>query len=308
MKSARRRAYIERKTKKTPSSFRFWTIAVISAFILGLIILIGRSARIWKGDDKAIIVYKNSIGDIAVSVLNPKLSEITTFEIPGDTQVELSQNYGTLRIKNVWQFGVNEKLGGTLLAETVTQNFLFPVKYWCKDDPGISEKSFSKLFHFVFTPGMTNVPLADRVGMAVFTIRMQDSSRSVIDLAKSQFLSKKLLNDGQVGYLLDGKMSERLTVYFSDAEMSSGSIKVNITDATLSPGVAEKVGEIIEVLGGKVVSIEKKVAGEDVDCTVVGKNSIVVRKIADLFSCKLGSGQSMFDIDLKIGKGFAQRF
>lgn len=310
MKSARRQAYVARKNKnikekKNGSLFKL----LIPALILALSYLfIKINTNFWNGKDKTSIVYRNSSGDIGVTILDPILSEMTTLVIPGDTQVDVARNYGTYRIKNVWQLGVDEKIDGSLLTETVTQNFLFPVFLWTGKSPGLDEGSVKNILDFIFFPGQTNISFCDRLHIAAFSIKTPVLNRTEINLGESKFLDKKVLNDGQSGYLISGPISQRLTVYFSDIDMENGNIKVNITDATGVIGVSEKLGEILEVLGGKIVSIDKKGLSEDVDCVVMGNNSAVVAKIAKLFSCKIEKKQTQFDLDIEIGTKFAERF
>ncbi len=311
MKSARRQAYVARKNqnqkkeRKKSSLFRFFIPALL---IVGIYLFIKLNTNVWNGNDKISVVYKDNNGDIGITILDPVLSETTTLIIPGDTQVDVARNYGTYRIRNVWQLGIDEKIGGSLLAETVTQNFLFPVSLWSSRPPGLDKGNMKSILDFVFFPGQTNISFCDRVHMAAFSVKMSALGRTEIDLGKSKFLDKKTLNDGQSGYLISGQISQRLTVYFSDNDMESGNVKVNISDATGSSGVSERLGEILEVMGGKIVSIDKKGSAEEIDCVVMGNNADVVKKIASLFSCKIDKKETSFDLDIKIGTKFAERF
>jgi hypothetical protein len=97
-------------------------------------------------------------------------------------------------------------------------------------------------------------------------------------------------------------------MYFSDNELGTQSLKVNIVDATGSLGVSEKVGEILQVIGGKVVSVEKKTTPEANDCTLYGTNKEIVDRISNLFSCEKGVEKSNFDLDIHLGSKFAERF
>ena len=315
MKSARRQAYVARKkahvaqkNKKTKRRFSYLKFLLPLALFLVTYLIIGGSTHVWNGKDKLSLVYKTKDEDIGVTILDPGLTEITTLIIPGDTQVDVARNYGTLRIKNVWQLGINEKVGGTLLAETVTQNFLFPVYLWSETLPALASGNLSGVLDFIFFPGSTNISFGDRLRAGIFALRVQEIGKTSIDLGKSRFLDKGILADGQPGYLLTGPMSQRLTIYFSDNAVGGQDVRVNITDATGMFGVSEKLGEILQVIGGKVVSIDKKPVSEEIDCIVTGKYKDAVKKISRLFSCKIGSTKSSFDLDIEIGKKFAERF
>jgi len=241
--------------------------------------------------------------------MDPKLDEITTLVIPGDTQVDVAHNFGTLRIKNVWQLGINEKVGGSLLPQTITNNFFFPVFLWSENNAGSLEKNgITGILHFIFLPGATNVPFGDRLQMGLFALRIQNLGKTEIDLGQSQFLTKQKLSDGQTGYVISGPISQRLTVYFSDNEVGNQNLKVDIVNATGVPEVADTVGQILEVIGGKVVSVDKILQPENTDCIVIGMNAGLVKKISNLFSCQIGKGTTNFDLEIQLGQKFAARF
>jgi hypothetical protein len=308
MRSARRRALIEKRKKTVLVSGLFFKIFLPVVIILGLFAFFKLSTKYWNGQDKFALAYRLESGDVAVSVLDPKLDELTTLVIPGDAEVEVAKNYGEFRIKNVWQLGVNEKLGGNLMSSTITQNFLFPVFLWSDSDAkALTDGSVLGILRFMFFPKSTNITFGDRVSTGVFALKVGVSGKNLLDLGKNQFLTKKRLNDGQLGYVLAGAVSQRLTVYFTDNAFAEKSLRVAIGDATESPGVADKVGQIIEVMGGKVVSIDKKEA-VDTDCVVFGIDAKAVKKVAALFSCKTGVSRGNFDLEIDLGQAFAKRF
>jgi len=259
-------------------------LLVLLVAVFGIIFKL--NTRYWNGEDKVNVVEQNSDGGVSVKVYDPKLEEIVTLIIPGETEISVSRNLGILRLKNVWQLSVNEKIGGKLLTQTVTKNFLFPVFLWKGSD------------------GSTNVPFGDRLLIWIFEKRTKNLQKTEIDLGKSQFVRKLKLNDGEIGYKLPGAISERLTVYFVDNDFLVDSPKVYIKDATGTFGVSENVGRVIEVMGGKVVTIEKA-QGQDSDCTVWGT---LAKKIVRIFDCKVDKRTSNFDLEIVLGKSFAKRF
>ncbi len=308
MRSAQRRNRLEKKTRRNNLlvAVKFLIIPLV---LLLLFILVKLSTKYWNGNDKFIYTYRLESGDVAVTIADPKLSEETTLVIPGDTQTDVAGNYGTLRIKNVWKLSMNEKLGGSLLPRTITKDFLFPVFLWSDSDAqNLKKANVLGILKFILTPVKTNIPLGDRVSLGLFAFQVRSIDRTEIDLGQSKFLQKTTLKDGQTGYTLNGVISQRLTIYFSDNDFSGENVKVGIVDATGSSGVADNVGQIIQVLGGKVVSIDKKPAPSDSDCTVLGKNPKIVAKIAMLFDCRRSGGESTFDIELDLGSKFAKRF
>ena len=313
MRSARRRALIEKKKKAGKVTGLLIKIFLPIIIVIGFFLVLRSDIRYWNGHDKFILAYRLENGDAAVSVLDPILSELTTLVIPGDTKVDVARNYGELRIKNVWQLGANEKVGGGLLAETVTQNFLFPVFLWSDSDAkSLVGGNLGEILHFIFFPKSTNVSFSDRLSAGLFSLKIQDLGKSWLDLGKNQFLVKQILNDGQTGFVLNGPVSPRLTVYFSDNDFADKNLRVIINDATGIPGVADEVGQIIEVMGGKVISVNKIISGDKnytvSDCRVSGNDLKVVKKVADIFYCKTDKGAASVDLTIDLGQGFAKRF
>ena len=309
MKSARRKALIAKKRKEARGTFPLLKLLIPIVLIMVVFAFVKLSTHVWDGKNKIAVAYRSTDSSVGVIVIDPALSEITNIVIPGDTQIDVAQNYGTMLIKNVWQLGFNEKIKGRLLPETITQNFLFPVYLWADSSAsGLGEGDMDKIIRFMFIPGLTNVSFGDRLAMGLFAMKTQSFGRTTIDMGKSHFLDKTKLADGTSGYIISGTISQRLTMYFSDNEFGTQSLKVNIVDATGSLGVSEKVGEILQVIGGKVVSVEKKSTPEETDCTLYGTNREIVEKVSNLFSCEKGTAKSNFDLDIHLGSKFAERF
>jgi len=138
---------------------------------------------------------------------------------------------------------------------------------------------------------------------------VKNFKREEIDLSRSLALKRQKLVGGEVGYVLVGSMPANIAALFSDLGSGDKGTLVAIKDLTGKKGVAEKVGEIVEVLGAKVVAIAKEEAS-DFDCEVVGKDKREAKKLRQVFACLEGPGQPSGDLDLeiKIGRDFAKRF
>lgn len=271
------------KRKKLPLPYmKIFVAVLICLFLLGYL-FIRVNTHFWNGNDKIAKVVEKNNGDTEVVLIDPKFGEIIIFTIPGDTEVSVAKNYGVMRLKNVWQLGVNEGLGGSLVSQTVSQNFLFPLVLW----ENVERK--------------TNIPLGDRLFLRFFELKTKNLEKTEIDLAKSQFLRKGKLSDGEMGFKLNGKISERLTAYFNDPEFQNK--KIYIKDATGKFGITENMGRILEVFGGKIVAIEK-LPQEKLRCEVWGKNKKMVFKVAMLFSCKSQGEESNFDLEIRVGSEF----
>lgn len=296
----RHAVYAKQKIHKKPLSLLSKIFISVVVF-LGILLFLKLNTKYWNGKDKLSFTFRQGNGDIGIAIADPKLLELTVMTIPAETQIEVARGFGTMRIKNVWQLAQNEGLDGRLMSDTVSQNFLFPVFLW-------SETEFTSLFKFIFFSGRSNIPLGDRIEIGLFVLKLSTSQISQIDLGKSQFLQKEILKDGEGGFVLSRKVSEYLTVYFSDNQIAQSGLRVSISDGTGKFGVSEKVGGIMEVLGGKVISIEKDSTVGKEGCTVIGPNLNINRKISSLFSCnKIKNGEDGF-LRIILGTDFAKIF
>lgn len=297
-KSARR----EKRHKKNLKG-QYLPFVKIGLWILVLLIgfsFLFFSTKYWDGVNKFSVVTQEPGGDVKVTILDPKLTEITILTIPGDTQVSVSHNLGNFPLKSVWQIGVNEDLGGSLLTDTIRKNFTFPVFLWAGAD-------VDKL-NFIFSAGKNNLPIGDRIKMYLFARKVPALSISEIDLGESGYLKSKKLTDGTLGHVISGDISSRLAAFFVDNEINQLQTKIYIKDETGSFGVSEDFGKVLEVLGGKVITIDKEAAVGDFDCLVSGKDPKTLTKMKQMFGCSIEKSETSFDIEFKLGKSFFNRY
>ena len=301
----RLRSYKARKEKKK-NLLPFFLIILLFGALLFYILA---TSAFWDGKSKLSLVINNQ-EEVIVSTFDPTNSEIINIYIPGDTEVELSRNLGKIRIENAWAVGLNQGEDGVILLETVRRNFKFPVFAWADGQAlGFSQTNLSALFSAVFTPYRTNLKIGDRVALAVFAIGIKNAKREDIDLRDTSYLQEARLVDGRSGYTLTGKFPQSLLIVLGDEEISSEEVTVSIVDATGDFEVSSYLTAIIEVMGAKVVSIEKNIV-QAYDCEIEGTNKEIVEKIGKVFECSVSSGEanSNFDVVIKVGEDFANRF
>ena len=206
--------------------------------------------------------------------------------------------------------GENEGFTGKLAVETVTKYFNFPVYKWADTSAiGLSNGGIVPMLRAVFSSYKTNLKIGDRIGILIFLLRIKNTGRTDIDLNETSYLKKATFIDGGGGYVVSGSPSQKLTSIFVDNNISKKGSTILIKDASGKSGVAEDVGEVIQVIGAKVASIQR-IDKKDVDCFVSGKNSEFSKKIARIFSCDIDEDklESSFDFEIQIGEQFAKRF
>jgi hypothetical protein len=306
-----RRTRTNRSAKKRLGGNKFLiyllAISVLGAFLSCFFFL----RSYWNGKDKLSVVINRSDGGIQISTFSPLAGEITDVIFPKSTEVEVARNLGVWKMESLWQLSENEDLAGKLVAETVVRHFGFPVYVWA-DTPAeeFTGGNFLSLIRLVFAPLETNLAVGDKVGIAFFSFRVRSVDKTVIDLSESSFLRKAVFVDGEEGYVSTGDPSQKLLAIFSDTELSKSEYKTIIRDATTTPGVAKKVGKVIEILGPKVVSIVKS-PESNIDCTVYAKVAKLAEKAARIFSCQVIKSSMVegdFDLEITLGREFAERF
>ena len=176
MRPAQRRKRLKASRKK--GGFPLVRIIVVLFFITVAFILVSFLTRFWDGKTKLTMAINTEAGDIIVSSFDPKTESVTNIFIPGSTQLNVSRQLGSWRAKSVWQLGLNEKLVGTLLRETVVKNFSWPLMAWA-DEPamGFAKGDFLGTIKAVFTPFKTNLKIGDKIKLAVFALSVKNPKR-----------------------------------------------------------------------------------------------------------------------------------
>ncbi|MBI3397134.1 hypothetical protein HY045_01515 [Candidatus Woesebacteria bacterium] len=285
-------------------------LSLILLLSIGLAFLVWNlffRTRYWRGDNKLNLVVKGPFSSVTILSFDPKSGEINKFIIPGDTEVKVSRGLGNFRLKNIWQLGMDEKLEGKLLAETVAKNFSAPVYVWA-DSPALGfGKSFLETIDAIFSPYKTNLTFSDKIRLGIFSLSVKNNNVSQIELIKTGFLRKTQLKDGDYGYVILNEVPRELVLALSNPMVANKNLKVQINDFSSDLSVEESIGKIFEVLGTKVSSFNKD--GEaDIDCEVGGTNKDLVQEISKIFGCNINPEKSDFDTEFTIGKKFILRY
>jgi len=310
MPAQKKRLKRYRKKNKNKSFKKIYLsiLLLLGLFLLGFYIF-SKSTFKNKYARISVAFYKED-KNILISTFDSTNDSITNVIIPGNTEVEVARQLGKMKLMNVRQLGINEGCGGLLLTETISKFFKFPVYLWAEDTGGgLSTSNLPALINSVFVPYKTNLSLGDKIKLAIFSIQVSNSKRSDLSLTDTDYLKKQRLIGGEEGYVLTGRYPTEYIAIYSDPFMSNENTKVIIKDATGNTNVAEELGEIIEIIGAKVVSIDN-IDEEIYDCGVQGKSQIITSRIAQQFSCKILTKhlEGNIDLEIRIGKQFADRF
>jgi len=308
-KSNRRNIYrfgkkAHKKSLKGPVLFLF--LILVSFLLYGIF----RKGSVWNGKDKFTIAIRGENEDVKIVVFDPAIEKITIVKIPGETEVQVSRKLGTWRLKSLWELGENEGIGGALLAETATRYLKFPTTAWADSKAyplatgNLVQMVKSEFFHYE-----TNIGFPDRISLFLFGLKVGNTQREEIDLAETGYLRKTTFVDGESGYEVLRVFPNELLAVFSDPFISKNQTKVMIKDSSGDGSVSESLSGVVEVMGGKIASIAKE-EETDEDCTVFGKEHTLVAKFSVLFGCTVvrNTNDSVFEVEIRIGKAFARRY
>jgi len=308
MPARKRRSKTSRKDKNRGGRKKLLTVLIVA--ILAVCLFISLRTKYWRENERLILTLNTPGSDVEMVVFDNHAGEIVTIILPGSTQVDAAKNLGFWKVGSLWQLGVNERMGGKLLTDTITKNLKIPTYLWAdKEASGFASGNSIQILKAMLFPYDSNLEFGDKVRLGLFSLGVKDFKRNSVNLSNTEMLYKKKSEDGKESFYVSDKLPVNLLPIVSDPIMSKQLLKTVILDSTGKAGVAERVGEVIEVMGSKVASIDKK-EKSNFGCTVRSSNKEVAIRVARVFSCKVEkkNPEGNFDIEIDLGSGFAERF
>ncbi|MEK7120946.1 MAG: hypothetical protein AAB840_02540, partial [Patescibacteria group bacterium] len=306
----------EKRTKLSkkiniPKGYFLALALALAGFLFFFVLGISRKGSTWDGKSRLSVAAPQNDGTVLLQVFDPPSKSIARLTIPKNVEIEAAHNLGTWKVGSIWKLGENEHLGGSFLAQSITKSFRFPVEAWSEAaGTGFSQNNVLEIIRSLFGYYKTNLSVSDKIKIALFALKIPGSARYDIDLSKSSYLVAKRLMGGEEGYEVRESIPEGLLSIFSDSSIVSEGAKIYIVDAS-GRGLenARKFGEILEVLGGKVVAL-KSVSPNDGDCSVWGTAMVTVKKIIQIFGCSRvdsrDNSQDLGNVVVNLGKAFAR--
>lgn len=262
--------------------------------------------RYWTNNKLSIAVQKSN-GDVKVYTADPVTRDLFVINIPGDTQISVSRQLGIWKVNSLWELGKNEKVGGKLLAESLTHSIHLPIYVYMDGTSfDLSNPSIFRIIPFVFFPNDTNLSIGDKFALYTYLLSIRSTRHQEFDLKDTSLLKKAKLTDGNEGYLITANKPQNILSIFSEDQITIKPTMVTIIDSTGNPKIPQSVGELVEVLGAKVASI-KAMSENDTDCLVSSSNSEIVRILSLSLNCREKSERGE-DTVIYLGKTFAVRY
>lgn len=304
----RGRLYKRLKSREKKRLRILWFLLPLIVF-LALIYWATRPS-LWNGQSALSMVVADG-ETLKIIVFDPQADQITTVGVPANLEVEVARQLGTWKMGSVWELGRQEGVGGKLISETVTRSLRLPVTAYASGEAlGFVEGGPIKAVTAVLSPYETNLSLGDKIALVLYSLGAnKTTNRVATDLEKLGYIYPVTLKDGTRGFKYRSEVPIKLASILGDSAISEENLKISIIDAAARRDIATRIGEIIEVMGGKVLSVKSGEKAET-DCIVKGKGAFVTaKKISEVLGCRLETlGESNFDVELVLGAKFAERF
>jgi hypothetical protein len=274
---------------------------VVGIFIF-FVVIVAYVATRWADRGNLVLVAPDISGAVNVYTLRP--GSLTLLTIPKDVVMVTGRGLGEWPAESIWKLGHDERVGGSLLASTITRSFSIPVTAWGSEAANGIVGTLAQKLSFVLSPFETNLSLAHKL-----QIVWQVSQLSQADIVKRDAKQIGLVTVDQNGVAKPKSGTESiLASIFATTNMPKGIVTVGVVDATGGGTRAVPLlSQVLSVLGMKVVSVEKQ-PEQEFGCEVMGEKA-TTQLVSRVFGCRFaGTETKGFDVIVTVGKAFEQQY
>lgn len=286
--------------------FRYKQIFLITAFLAVAIFALKTyqffQQAVWDGQNRVNLII--DAGNIFFASFDPKEENLLVVSIPSQTYAEAPYGFGAYPFGALYNLGEIEKKGGEVLLLSAQEFFAAPVDAWIKIPPGhlniddevSAKRQLTNLFQNI---KRSNLTFLDRV-------RLWWQIRQV---RADKVISLRLPSDELTAENIDSLLSS----YLTEEEIREESLKIGILNSTGESGLGNRVGRLINNLGGAVIEIGNQ--DQELDhCLIKTKkenlNKKTVGRLRKIFSCQLEENdllESRVDVIFIVGRDYWQK-
>ena len=262
--------------------------------------LLYKESKFDKFDRFNIVLAASPLTLVSVDSAGKTITEIV---FPKDLYIpELAFGYGGYKSSSIYNVGELDKRGGETVMATVSDYLGIPADdYIYTSSVNIRDILTAK----------SSLNLFDRIRFALIFFQTRSDKIKVIDLAK--YSEPLVLSDGSTALSLDKEiLDERLRDNFAESRIRQENFRLEIFNSTKIVGLANRAGRVLTNIGVNVVSVNSSEISEEacrIKATDKIKNSITVRRVADIFSCQIEdlTEGGRAEIEMIIGKSYAKK-
>ncbi len=309
-RSKRKHKNLLKQTAVPLKKVLFSIFIILVLIVVVIIIKIQLSENLWTGNEKLSIAIDNKEDGVVVVLLDPKHNEMHKFYYPENLEIEAARNLGKWKIGSLWDLGENEKVGGSLLAQSITKSIRTPVYSWSNQQLlSILDKGLLAIpQNLINFNNSTNLSIKDFFRIFRFVTSIDKVNIVTYYAENLNYISSHTLRDGTDGYVVSRMPETRISSLFSDEYVLSQPNRAVIISSIGNNWKAKQIGEVFEVIGVKVAAIREE-ANEVKDCEISANDEKLAINLSRYFDCDYNTKTSTnFDVEIRIGQGFVNRF
>ncbi len=260
-----------------------------------------RISRLTNRERFNIVIVADSPTVISI---NPQDKTAVVVPLPGDIYFPAAEGYGDYRLKAVYKLGELDRKGGRVLAETVGDILGIPIDGFIliPDFPTGKMPQLDQLFTFgLLTQYLqnrikTNLSLLDIGQIIAASLQLRFDKIKVLNLRGMGILDELVLADGSKALSADlGRLDYLADDNFVEPGLRRENLKIEVLNAGTTAGLGSEVSRVLSRIGLDIINV----GNQDIpvgDCEVRSENkwqnTLTVRRIAGIFSCRILPKQS----------------
>ena len=323
-----------RKTKKDKKKIRkeikhifsrILTILVLGGIFL-LLFFICKSFKksAWDGKNNINFVIQTERTFIYSYHPNDEILNIIT--LPNDLFIETAKGYGEYKLKNIYELGEMEKIGGgELLVRSLQNFFLAPIdgyvvkvkseKLKVKSE-NIERGRLTSLYFCLLTRKCgSDLSWWDLIRIFNRISRLKHDKIFLINIEKTALFKKeKLFDESEALRLVSLLVDDFSQRYFTDKIFLEEGMKISVFNATHYSGLAKNCSRLLRNIGGEIVG--SKDADQVFDRSIIyyndeeQKKTYSFKKICQIFKIEevVFNPKIEGNIRVVLGRDFAERY
>jgi len=279
--------------------------------------------KVWDGKNKINLVFITP--RIFIFSLDPSEKRGIILSLPQKTFIETIHGYGDYPLESVYKLGEQEGYsGGEFLTASLQENLRIPLNGYALVSNLKEAKLSSKPRDFILEcfrnlflgRKKTNLTKGDVFFFWFKLKRIRQDKVSFINLEKLDITEKIIFPDGTEGFKINPQKFKTVALeFFKDDQIRQENLEIAVLNSTSYPGLATRVADSIENIGGRVVEIgeleNEKLKMKNEKCEIRGKKelkkSYTLGKLEKVFGCQWQeeeSGGYRGDLVLIVGEGY----
>jgi len=307
-----------------------FSIFIILLFLLAIFGGKIFSQKVWDGRNKINIVFIDQ--KVFIFSLDPQEKKAIILSLPPKTFIETIHGYGNYPLESVYKLGEQEGLdGGEFFTSSLQENLRIPIDGYVLISDFKETNLPSKPRGFILACFMdlfwgrnkTNLKKGDIASLWLNFKKIRQDKISIVDLEKIDIAEKIILPDGTEGFKINPQKFKKVALeFFKDPQIRQENLEVAVLNSTSYSGLATRVADLIENMGGRVVEVgeiknskfQTRLPDGQVPnskCELRSKKEIkksyTLRRLEKVFGCQWQeeeAGDYRGDLSLIVGEGY----